>query len=64
MLRILFAPRSGAYYRCMENNWKERFFMLLSVVVVVVAFVWASSMFDSSTCYKVPGCTLVRDFIS
>ncbi len=35
--------------------------MLLSVVVVVTAFVLVASTFDSRTCYKIPGCVLVRD---
>lgn len=56
--------QGGANLVCMENNnWKDRFYMLLSVVVVVVAFIWASAMFDAGTCYKVPGCSVVRDLV-
>jgi hypothetical protein len=47
----------------MESNWQERFFMLLSLLAVVMAFIWAASMFDPSTCYKVPGCSTVRELI-
>jgi len=43
--------------------WKDRFYMLLSVVVMIVAFVWAASTFDTATCYKVPGCTIVRGLL-
>jgi hypothetical protein len=48
----------------MENNWKDRFYMLLSVVVLLAAFVLAASSFDNRTCYKIPGCVAVRGILS
>lgn len=36
---------------------------LLSVVVIIAAIVYASSMWNAVLCFKVPGCPAVRKVI-